>query len=86
MGSFIPLVWFGGEKAHPKGIIELSLTFGEESKVVTKMLSFLVVDFTSMYNAILERLTLHELKAILSTYHQLMKFPTPRGVGIVKSK
>lgn len=59
MGSFTPLVWFEGEKAHPKGIIELSLTFGEELKVVTKMLSFLVVDCTSMYNAILERLTIN---------------------------
>lgn len=63
---------------HPKDIIELLLTFGEEPRVVTKMANFLVVDCASTYNEILGRPTLHELKAIPSTYHQSMKFLTKK--------
>ena len=43
--------------------------------------SFLVVDCSSAYNAILGRLTLNSWKAVTSTYHLMIKFPTDYGVG-----
>ena len=45
------------------------------------ILDFLVVKVTLPYNAILERPGLNVLRAIISTYHLLVKFSTARGVG-----
>lgn len=69
---------------HPEGVIELLVTFGEEPRVVTKIVRFLVVDCSSTNNAILGRRILHELKAIPSIYHQVIKIPSIEGVGLVK--
>ena len=40
-----------------------------------------MVDCSSAYNAILGRSTLNSLKAVSSTYHLMIKFPTDYGVG-----
>ena len=40
-----------------------------------------MVDYSSAYNAILRRPTLNLWKAITSTYHLMIKFPTDYGVG-----
>ena len=48
---------------------------------MTKDVTFLVVDCSFTYNAILERPTLNSWKAITSTYHLMIKFPTDYGVG-----
>ena len=45
---------------------------------------FLVVDCSSACNAILGRPTLNSWKAITSTYHLMIKFPTEYGVGEVR--
>ncbi|XP_022146774.1 uncharacterized protein LOC111015901 [Momordica charantia] len=84
--SLTPLIGFGGERIIPKGRIELPITFRSEPKSITRMVDFLVVDYTSSYNTILERPTMHMLRAIPSTYHQSMKFPTPGGVGEIKGE
>ena len=47
-----------------------------QAKEVVKMIEFFVVKVPSLYNAIMERTWLHEMKAIASTYHQVIKFPT----------
>ena len=47
-------------------------------------MNFLVVDCSSSYNAIIGRPTLNSLKAITSTYHLSVKFPTEHGVGQVQ--
>ena len=44
-------------------------------------MTFLVVDCSSAYNAILGRPTLNSWKAVTSTYHLMIKFPTDYGVG-----
>ncbi|KAJ8466245.1 hypothetical protein OPV22_028797 [Ensete ventricosum] len=49
------------------------------------MVSFIVVALPSAYNAIIGRPTLNKLRAIVSTYHRIMKFPTRAGVGEVRS-
>ena len=47
-------------------------------------MNFLVVDCSSSYNAIIERPTLNSWKAVTSTYHLLVKFPTKYRVGEVQ--
>ncbi|WP_212635206.1 hypothetical protein, partial [Salmonella enterica] len=39
-----------------------------------------IMDSPSSYNAILGRPWIHELKAVPSTYHQVIRFPTKWGV------
>ena len=46
--------------------------------------TFLVVDCSSAYNAILGCPTLNSWKAVTSTYHLMIKFPTEYGVGEVR--
>jgi hypothetical protein len=48
------------------------------------MVKFLLVDRPSTYNAIFGRTTLNELKAVTSTPHLSMKFPTEEGIGVMK--
>ena len=43
-----------------------------------------MVDCSSSYNAIIGRPTLNSWKAVTSTYHLLIKFPTKHGVGQVQ--
>jgi hypothetical protein len=47
----------------------------------TVIVDFLVVDRPSAYNIIIGRSTLNKLRAITSTYHLMMKFPTKEGIG-----
>ena len=51
---------------------------------VTKMMEFIVVDTPSAYNTLLGRPILVGLGAITSVRHLAMKFPTPRGTGIIR--
>ncbi|RZR87909.1 hypothetical protein BHM03_00015382 [Ensete ventricosum] len=59
-------------------------TSHSEPRSKTLMVSFMVVKLPSAYNAIIGP-TLNRLKAVVSTYHRLMKFPTRAGVGEVRS-
>ena len=65
----------------PLGAITLVVTAGDYPQQITKEVTFLVVDCSSAYNAILERPTLNSWKAVTSTYHLMIKFPTEYGVG-----
>ncbi|XP_075640468.1 uncharacterized protein LOC142612234 [Castanea sativa] len=76
-----PLVCFGGTRVYPLGVVTLSVTVGDYPQQITKDVVFLVVDCSSAYNAILGRTTLNAWKAITSTYHLMIKFPTEYGVG-----
>ncbi|GFY94785.1 hypothetical protein Acr_10g0001700 [Actinidia rufa] len=79
-----PLIGFGGNTTHPLGWINLSITLGTEPHQTTVWQDFIVVDCPSPYNAILGRPTLGGIKAITSTYHLKLKFPTPTGIGEIK--
>ncbi|KAL5577646.1 hypothetical protein UlMin_019345 [Ulmus minor] len=46
--------------------------------------NFVVVDCPSSYNAIIGRPTLNAIRAVTSTYHLLVKFPTVGGIGVLK--
>ena len=79
-----PLVGFGGMKVQPVGAISLSVVVGAYPWQITKDVNFLVVDYSSSYNAIIRRPTLNSWKAITSTYHLLVKFLTEHRLGQVQ--
>ena len=60
------------------------MVVGAYPQQVTKGVNFLVVDCLSSYNAIIGRPILNSWKAVTSTYHLLVKFPTKYGVGEVQ--
>ena len=74
-------VGFGGTRVFPLGVVTLMVTVGDYPQQITKDVTFLVVDFSSVYNVILGRPTLNSWKAVTSTYHLMIKFPTNYGVG-----
>ena len=76
-----PLLGFGGTKVYPFGAVTLPVTIGDYPQQITKDVTFLIVDCSSAYNAIIGRPTLNSWKAITSTYHLMIKFPTEYGVG-----
>ena len=76
-----PLVSFGSTRVFPIGIVTLFVVVGDYPQQITKDVTFLVVDCSSAYNAILGRPILNSWKAVISTYHLMIKFPTDYGVG-----
>ncbi|KAJ9536816.1 hypothetical protein OSB04_un000040 [Centaurea solstitialis] len=56
------------------------------TKGINKQTKFNVVDCQSAYNVILGRPWIHEMKAIPSTYHQKIKFPSPWGIQEIASE
>ncbi|RRT70689.1 hypothetical protein B296_00001752 [Ensete ventricosum] len=79
------LTGFIGDSVSPLGAVTIPVTFGEEPKSKTLMVSFMVVGLPSTYNAIIRRPTLNRLKAVISTYHRIMKSPIRAGVGEARS-
>ena len=65
----------------PLGAITLSVVVSDYPQQIIKDVIFLVVDCSFAYNAILGRPTLNSWKAVTSTYHLMIKFPTDYGVG-----
>ncbi|XP_073270439.1 uncharacterized protein [Primulina huaijiensis] len=78
-----PLYRFAGHAIPPLGQIVLPLSLGHEPRWVTKMTTFTVVDILSAYNGILGRPALKDFRAVASTYHQKLKFPVGKGVGVL---
>ncbi|XP_024017306.1 uncharacterized protein LOC112090377 [Morus notabilis] len=76
-----PLYGFTGDNVIPEGAIELPMTIGDRPHTSTVMSKFLVVKGDDQYNAVIGRPTLRALRAVTSIYHQVMKFPTPNGIG-----
>ena len=79
-----PLVRFGGTRVNLLGAVTLLVTIGEYPQQITKDVTFLVVDCSFAYNAILGCPTLNSWKAVTSTYHLMIKFPTKYEVGEVR--
>ncbi|KAL2526786.1 Ribonuclease H [Abeliophyllum distichum] len=79
-----PLHGFGGATVIPEGTIELLVTLGTYPASVVIMTSFLLVKAPMAYNTIYGRPLLNTARAVVSTYHQVMKFPTSRRVGCVR--
>lgn len=71
----VPLVGFSGSPVYPLGKITLPVSTGS----VTLNLEFVVVDVPSPYNAILRRAWLHGMRAVASTYHQVVWYIRTTG-------
>jgi hypothetical protein len=74
----------GCDKVYCVRTIDHPVTADNHSCQTTVMVSFLVVDFLSEYNAIINCVTLNRMRVVTSTYHIKMKFLTEYGVGEVK--
>ena len=75
-----PLVGFRGEVKQAAGEIILPI-YAEGVSLLTRLL---VVDCHSSYNVILGRAWIHGMRAVLSTLHQIIKFPTSRGIREIR--
>ncbi|XP_075521320.1 uncharacterized protein LOC142554542 [Primulina tabacum] len=78
-----PLYGLAGHPIPPLGQIVLPLSLGHVPQRVTKMTTFTVVDTPSAYNGILGRPALKDFRAVVSTYHQKLKFPVGKEVGVL---
>ncbi|RDX83582.1 hypothetical protein CR513_35485, partial [Mucuna pruriens] len=77
------LYGFSGERVPIKGTVELDTVFGEGSNAKMIPVLYTVIEAEASYNIIMGRPTLYRLKAIVSTYHLCMKYPTGEGVRAV---
>ena len=75
-----PLVSFDGRVVILEGQITLPMDMEGKEVIVT----FIVVRSLSPYTAILGRPWIHAMKAVLSTFHVKVKFPTEYGVVEVR--
>ncbi|XP_075655196.1 uncharacterized protein LOC142625418 [Castanea sativa] len=71
-----PFVGFGGTKVYALGGITLLVSVDDYAQQITRDVTFLVVDYSSAYNAILGSPTLNLWKAVTSAYHLMIKFST----------
>ncbi|XP_017256033.2 uncharacterized protein LOC135147082 [Daucus carota subsp. sativus] len=76
------LVGFSGETKRTMGEITLP-TYAQGLNMLTK---FLIIDCEITYNVIMGRPWIHDLKAVPSTFHQVIKFPTPWGVQQIRGE
>ncbi|XP_027122264.1 uncharacterized protein [Coffea arabica] len=78
-----PLIGFASPPVRPEGMITLMVTVEVSPRCRIVPVNFAVVKEPSSYNMILRRPTLNALRAVCSTLHLSMKFPTPAGVAEV---
>ena len=71
-------------KVQPVGTITLPVVVGSYPQQITKEVNFLMVECSYSYNAIIGRPTLNSWKAVTSTYHLSVKFPTKYRIGQVQ--
>ena len=75
-----PLVGFGEMKVQPMGTITPLVVVGAYPYQIAKEVNFLIIDYSSSFNAIIRRPTLNSWKALTSTYHLSFKVPTNYGI------
>uniref|UniRef100_A0A2N9HH77 Uncharacterized protein n=1 Tax=Fagus sylvatica TaxID=28930 RepID=A0A2N9HH77_FAGSY len=75
-----PLFGFSGESIRPMGRITLNVHTGP----ISLETEFVVIDVPSPYTAIMGRRWLHRLKAVPSSFHQKLRFPTDFGIMEIK--
>ncbi|GJT99347.1 reverse transcriptase domain-containing protein [Tanacetum coccineum] len=75
-----------GSSVEPLGKIELEVCFCNGGLCRRTSMKFIVVRAPSPYNIILGRSGLKTLRAIPSTIHSMMKFPTPKGVATLVTR
>ena len=78
------LIGFGRMKVLPVSTIFLPAVVGSYPWQINKEVNFLVVDYSSSYDAIIGRPTLNNWRAATSIYHLSIKFSIEYGIGEVQ--
>lgn len=78
------LTGFIGHQVFTLGIKELPSTIGERPCEATLSVKFLILEGKSSNITIIGWAMVNKLRAVMSTYHLKMKFPTKAGIGEVK--
>ena len=68
-----PIVGFEGTGVFPLGAITLAVRAGDYPRQITREMTFLVVNCSFVYNAILRRPILNSWTAVASAYHLMIK-------------
>ena len=74
------LIGFSGEQKFTIGEIVLPVY----AEGINKMTTFLILDSPSAYNMIMGRPWIHDMRAVSSTLHQVIRFPTRWGIREIK--
>lgn len=75
-----PLVGFSGERVMTKGCIDLYTRFGFDQKASREIkIRYIVVHANTSYKILPGRPSINTLRAIVSTPHLCMKFPSRDG-------
>ncbi|KAL5577222.1 hypothetical protein UlMin_018921 [Ulmus minor] len=80
----LALYGFTGDNVSFEGVLNLPVELGTHPCQHIQSVNFVVVDCSSSYNAIIGQPTLNAIRAVTSTYHLLVKFPTMGGIGVLK--
>nr|XP_023902544.1 uncharacterized protein LOC112014387 [Quercus suber] len=80
----VPLVGLGGTRIYPLDAVTFLVMVDDYPQQLTKDVTFLVVNCSSAYSAILGQPTLNSWKAVTKTYYLMIKFPTKYEVGEVR--
>ncbi|KAL5548207.1 hypothetical protein UlMin_003438 [Ulmus minor] len=75
---------FTGDIISSEGILNLPVELRSSPCQHIQIVDFVLIDCSSPYNAIIGRPTLNKIRAVTSTYHLLVKFPTVGGIGILR--
>ncbi|KAL5559167.1 hypothetical protein UlMin_035378 [Ulmus minor] len=75
---------FTGDSISSEGILNLPVELKSSPCQHIQAVDFVLVDCPSPYNAIIGRPTLNKIRAVTSTYHLLVKFPTVGVIGILR--
>ncbi|XP_010263152.1 PREDICTED: uncharacterized protein LOC104601493 [Nelumbo nucifera] len=80
----VPLIDFNGEVVWLIDKVRVLEEAGSPLHTMRFDHEFLVVATPSPYNTILSPPILHTLRAIVLTYHLVVKFPTDTGIGVLR--